>query len=417
MADWYLEIKEKDDNELDLFIDSYQDTYSDFLRDLVKVMKEREYKPSAVVDIENELKDRKRIKKIVDDTKIKTKTSFKLTPKFYSELSTYLPNKIALQSTAKVAMTLGWPVVHFEDNIIETKTVNRHGSLSEKVIIVIDEGKLSITSTSIENNLCDFGKNSKRVEEFKIAYKEIESFYDEDKIAETLEELTLKEEKDKYQIPEELRKPKAPREKKIAYLVIGGLLLSMALGGVIAFAASLIYVVFLFDFLIGLGTGYAFSYLIKLSNISNFYKVRFIGFASVGLSYFLSQVYRFIFIVNQNDIIDASIIDYFIAKLENGLQYRDLNMGMIGLIVAWVFEVTIALIIFNYRAAQEVIQFDLENAPADVVNFAMHWFNEDKDEDEVRTELHKKGWENKEQQDLIFKAVSALATSHQMNRE
>ena len=71
MTDLYLEIKEKDDSELDQFIDSIQDTYSDFLRDLVKVMKERDYRPSAMINVENELNDRKRIKKIEDDTKIK----------------------------------------------------------------------------------------------------------------------------------------------------------------------------------------------------------------------------------------------------------------------------------------------------------------------------------------------------------
>ena len=416
MADWYNEIEKKKDNELDEIINSFKDSYSDVLRALVKVMKKREYRMSEHPDIENELENRKKIWILVQDTKVKTKTSFKWTPEFTSQLQTKLPKKIAINTVARAMIAMDWFVVHVEDNAIEAKRLNDFGDPAEKVIVALQNNKLNITSKSIKNNLCDFGKNSRRVEEFKLSYKEIESFYDESKIANELEEITQKEKEAEYQIPDELTKPERQKEKNISYLLGGGILLSLGLGGLIALFASLIYVIFLYDFLIGLITAIAFGYLIKLSNISNFNIVQFIGFASIGLSYFLSQVYRFVHIVNQNNISDASIMDYFNARLEQGLQYEGANLGMIGLIIAWIIELAIALMFYNFKVAQKVIKFDLERAPKDVVDFAVYWFNEGKDETGVRKELYNKGWYDKEQQDIIINAVGARVAVHDVQR-
>ena len=246
MADWFNEIEKKKDNELDEIIASFKDSYSDVLRALIKVMKKREYRINELSDIENELESRKKIRILVQDTKFKTKASFKWTPEFTSELQTELPEKIAINTIAGAMIAMDWFVVHAEDNAIEAKRPSNFGDLSEKIIVTLKRNKLNITSQSINNNICDFGKNSKRIEEFKLSYKELESLYDESKIANELEEITQKEEEEKYQIPDELTKPKRQKEKNISYLVGGGLLLSPGLGGIIALFSGLIYVIFLY---------------------------------------------------------------------------------------------------------------------------------------------------------------------------
>lgn len=417
MADWYSEIEKKKANELDEIIDSFKDFYSDVLRALVKEMKKRKYRVHALPDIENELENRKKIRILIQDTKVKTKASFKWTPEFSSQLQTNLPKKIAIITIARAMIAMDWFVVHVENDTIEAKRKSDFGDPSEKVIVTLNGNKLNITSKSIKNSLCDFGRNSRRIEEFKLSYKEIESLYDESKVVNELEEIAQKEKEEEYQIPDELTKPKRQKEKNISYLLGGGVFFSLVLGGIIALFASLFYVIFLYDFLIGLITAIVFGYLIKLSNISSFNLVRFIGFASIGLSYFLSQVYRFFYIVNQNNISDASIIDYFNAKLEQGLQYKESSLGMIGLIVAWIIEVAVALVFYNLKVAQKVIKFDLEHAPEDVVDFAVYWFNEGKDEEGVRKELYNKGWYDKDQQDIIINAVGARVAIHDIQRD
>ena len=112
-----------------------------------------------------------------------------------------------------------------------------------------------------------------------------------------------------------------------------------------------------------------------------------------------------------------SIIDYFNVKLEQGLQHKESNLGMIGLIIAWIIEIAVALMFYNFKVAQKVIKFDLERAPKDVVDFAVYWFNEGKDEPGVRKELYNKGWYDKEQQDIIINAVGARVAVHDIQRD
>lgn len=417
MKDLYNELMGVKDQELDEAIDSYKEYYCSYLRDLVKVMTERKYRCEDIPAIENELEIRKKLRGLVNGATISKKTVFKASPQFTSIFQTKLPEKVALKTSVHAMVAMGWYVVHVEDLMVEGKRPSNLGEPTEKVTITIEGSKLTVNSKSIQSNFCDFGKNSRRSGEFKIAFQELESQFDESEITHELELIKKQEKKEEYQIPETLTQPQAQPQKSMGILIGGAVLLSVLLGGVIALCASFIYIIILYDFLIGLITAIAFGYLIKLSKVSNFSIVRWIGFASIGLSFFLSQVFRFMYIVNQNNIHDASIFDYFQAKLNQGIQFEDLNLGMIGLIIAWVVEIAIALIAYHSKVSHKVLSYDIERAPDDVMEFAIYLFNQGKEEDEVRKELYSKGWYKREQQDIIINAVGALSAMHQINRD
>ncbi len=417
MENWEKHFSKKKDSELDEMIADYKDSYSDFLEALKEELKKRDYQTEQIDEIDKEIQQRKKIKTIVDNQKIKTSYSFKWTPKYSTNFSTKLPPKIALNSMARAILALDWIVVHADDNSIEAKRPNRWGEPTEKITVTVKNEHLTVQSKSLKNNVCDFGWNSRRVAEFEMAYKQIELGYNESEIAKELAEIKQKEEDSKYVIPDQLTKAPRYREKNISYLLGSALVLSLGLGALLALCAQAIYIIFLYDFLIGLMTAYTLGYFMKLSNITDFKILRWVGFASIALTYFLSQVYRFQYILSVNNVEGASIIDYFRAKLEHGLPYKDANFGAIGLIIAWGIELVVAGAYYQFHIAQKSIKYDLENAPEDVVDFAMYWFNEDKDEDGVRKELSKKGWSEKAQQDLIIKAVSARCSIHEIQRD
>jgi len=400
-------ISEKSDNELDEIISDYKDVFNDVLEALSVELKKRNYRTEKLKEIEAEKDKRIEINNRVKTTKLKKKVAFNWTPKYSDNIETKLPEKLAVKCIYRAMNAIWWDIVYYEENDIEAKRKDDWNKWTEKISVKVEQGVINITSKSLKNDFCDFGRNSKRVEELKLAFKILENEYDAIEIAKELEGFSKKEEENKYQIPETLSKPPEQKEKKAVFLFVGGALTSLILGGILALFSSLIYVIFLYDFVIGLLTAISFGYLIRLSNISDFDKIKWIGFGSIGLTYILSHIFRFMYIVSQNNIENASILDYLIAKLNSGLQFKDLNLGWIGLIVAWIIEVGIAILFYYLRVAQKVIVYDLENAPQDVVDFAIYLFNEEKDEDAVRIELTKKGWCEKEQQDLIFKAIGA----------
>ena len=310
---------------------------------------------------------------------------------------------------------LDWDVVHFDKDNVEGKSGNDWGKWSEKITVEVADN-IRITSKSLQNNLVDFGKNNRRIEELKLAFSLIEAEYDSKTIESDLEELRIIEEKTKYQVPDELTKPKTLKEKKMGLLVGGGILTSVIIGAVLAVLSSVIYIILLFDSGVGFLTALAFGYLIKISGISDFKTIKLIGFGSITFTYLFSQIFRLIYIVKTNNIGDAVLIDFLMVKLNHGLPFKDLNLGAIGLIIAWIFEYTVAIFVFYIQVIQRIITYDLDNAPKDVLEFAAYQFDQGKNEDAVRIELAQKGWREKEQQDVIFKALGAEVERQQIVR-
>ncbi|MCG6191557.1 hypothetical protein [Maribellus maritimus] len=415
MPDWDKIISEHTNKELDEILLDFKRVNSDILLATCKELEKRAYKTDKIELIESEIKTRNQIFKTVASKNFPLKVSFKWTPKQTASPKTKLPKELVIKNFQRAMFALDWDVVHFDKDNVEGKSGNDWGKWSEKITVEVADN-IRITSKSLQNNLVDFGKNNRRIEELKLAFSLIEAEYDSETIESDLEELRIIEEKTKYQVPDELTKPKILREKKMGLLVGGGILTSVIIGAVLAVLSSVIYIILLFDSGIGFLTALAFGYLIKISGISDFKTIKLIGFGSVTLTYLFSQIFRLIYIVKTNNIEDATLIDFLMAKLNHGLLFKDLNLGAIGLIIAWIFEYAVAIFVFYIQVIQRIITYDLDNAPRDVLEFAAYQFDQGKNEDAVRIELAQKGWREKEQQDLIFKALGAEVGRQQIVR-
>jgi len=416
MSDWKIQLAKKSDKELEEIIENYKDEYTDVLEALIEALKRRNLRTDVISILEDEKNTRNDVYYKVAKKIIKPSLSFKWTPKSTKQISTDLPSKLIVRNLMKAIRSLRWYIVYFDENRIEAKRSNDLGDLTEKIIINIKGETVLITSTSIKNNICDFGKNNRRVFELITAYKEFESKYDDGRISQELIEIEKKEEENKYKVPNELTKPKRIGEPKSSYLLFGGLITSLILGAILALFSGIVYIIVLYDSGIGILTAIVLGYFIKLSNISDFKKLQWIGFSSIALTYLFSHIVRFIYIVETKNISNVNLFDYLTSMLEHGIQYKNLNLGAIGLIIAWIIEVAIAIFVYQFRIAQNIIKYDIERAPKDVVEFAIYWFNENKTEEEVRQLLSQKGWYDKLQQDIIIKAVGALSSLHDLER-
>lgn len=416
MTDRIGELERKSEKELDKIIDNAKDVFTDVLQILVRELKTRKYRTEDIPTIEGELQNRRRISEVVEKKKYKKTVSYKGVPEFKTERETKLPAKLARQIVRRAILALQWDIVFLDDKQLEAKRVNTWGNESEMVTVSVHGNTIQVSSKSIKYNLCDFGSNSKAVGEFLTAFELLEASFDEKEAEEEVRQIEEQEEKEKYRIPDQLSKPPVMKEKNLAYLLGGGVLVAICLALVLAVLSRFIYVILFFDSLVGLAIAFVLGYLIKLSNISHLKTLSFVGIASICLTYFLSQVFRFELIVMQHHIANASLLEYFSARLNQGLQYKDSNLGMIGLIIAWIIEVTVAILVFKVRILAPLIKFNLERAPEDVVEFAIYWFNEGKDEDGVRLELQRKGWYDKEQQDMILDAIGGMVAIQQTRR-
>lgn len=406
MPDWDKIMSEYTNKDLDEVLLDFKRVNSDILIATCKELEKRSYKTDKIELIESEIEIRNKIFRTAASKNFPLKVSFKWTPRQIASSKSKLPKELVIKNIQRAMLALDWDVVHFDKNTLEGKRRNEFNKWTEKITVELTE-KLKITSKSLQNDLVDFGKNNRRIEELKLAFSLIEAEYDSKTIETDLEELKIIEEKTKYQVPDELTKPKNLKEKKMGILVGGGILTSVIIGAVLAVLSNVIYIILLFDSGIGFLTALAFGYLIKVSGISDFKTIKLIGFGSITLTYFFSQIFRLIYIVKTNNIADATLIDFLLAKLNHGLLFKDLNLGTIGLIIAWIFEYAVAISVFYIQVVQRIITYDLDNAPRDVLEFAIYHFDQGKNEDAVRIELAQKGWREKEQQDLIFKALGA----------
>ncbi len=403
--------------ELDNVVKNFSDYESELLHALILELEERKYSEEVIPSIKSELEDRKKIANIAEKNNIKKSISFNWTPKHIITTKTKLPIELVKKNAVQAILSLQWSVVYFEELQIEAKRTNDYGKPTEKIIINISDEHITATSKSDNNRFCDFGSNSRRTTEFLTAFKALEASYDEEKIQKELAEIEVKKKENEYKIPDKLTKPPFIKEKKMPLLIGTGLLSAAVIAGILAVLANMMYIIFLYDIGVAWLTAFIIGSLIKVTGISNFNILRWFGFITIAITYLLSQIFRFFYIVQQHNIVDAQIMDYFNAKVNNGLQYKDMNLGSVGLVVAWIIELVVAGIYYQVFIAQKVLAHDLNAAPQDVIEYANHWFNKGKDEDGVRVELAKMGWKEKEQQDLVFSAIGAQVGVQEMNRE
>lgn len=162
--------------------------------------------------------------------------------------------------------------------------------------------------------------------------------------------------------------------------------------------------------------GFGFKYIIKSSNYSDFNRLNYILIGVVLVTYILNQYFLYGLIMSENNIEPIGFFNFIQLRFEEGLTIKSTNTGWIGLVISWIFQIGFTYAIAYIQLTSRLIQYRLEKVPMEVVDFAFYHFVKGKNESEVRHELSKMGWSNKEDQDDIFTAIGAIQDRHELNR-
>ena len=351
---------------------------------------------------------------------IDKKHSFSFSPKYIEEFRTLLSKTVFIPIVEKTIVKLGWDIVFKNENSIEAKRKDKalgFEQWTEAITITFDHGNVKVKSESLGNEIWDNGRNSKRVKLFIHAFKETESEFDREALNELEQETQKKNNWDDYIIPENLPHPVESKKKNFSILVLGGLILSLILGFIIAeISIHGIYFIGLFEVLVGISISIALKYLIKISNFTDIPKIGYLLMGIVFLIYFTNQYFQYEIILSENNFERIGFLEFIKIRFSEGLTIKTLNTGWIGLIISWILQLVLTYYVAYLRLLSIITAYQLERVPVEVVDFCSYHFIKGKSEDEVRKELSKKGWTTNENQEEVFEAIGAIYGSMELSR-
>lgn len=343
------------------------------------------------------------------ESNIKREHRFNWTPKFEESFRTDLNEIIGIALAQKTIEKLGWDLVYYDANVAEAKRKDSWNNWTEKIIITIKHGKITVKSSSLKNGFWDMGNNSLRVKLFIHAFKETEKEFDKEALAEIEKEATKKSNLDDYEIPTTLPQPNPKKEANFWVLAVGGLITSLILGFLVAFLTiNTVYIIGLYEIGVAVAMGFALKHLITISHYTAYKNIRYLFIGMILLTYFSNQFFQYLIIVNQHHIENANFIDFMKVRFETGIVLKNKNTGWIGLLISWVLQIVITYYIGIMNIINILSKYILERTPVEVVNFAIYHFAKNKNEKEVREELSKMGWSSEEDQNDVFESIATL---------
>lgn len=343
-----------------------------------------------------------------------------ISPKYKEEFKTSLSQVVFVPIIEEVMKQLDWEIVYIDE---KTAQANREkqdlfgvDKIIAKIVIEYNHGKILVKSESIGNEIWDNGKNSKNVKLFIHAFKEIEKTFDRASLQQLEEEQIKKNNWDDYEIPVSLPKPKTPKKVNFPIVIIGSFLVAIILGFLLAKIALNFYVIILFEALIAVAISFLLTKLMKLSNFTEHKKIEYIIIGMIITIYCLNQYFQYEIILYENNLERIGFFEFLKLRLEAGLKLKSLNTGWIGLVISWILQLVITYYVALTLFASNLIKFQINRVPSEVIDFAFYHFIKEKNEKEVRQELAAKGWTNTQNQDEVMEAVAAIGDAREMSR-
>lgn len=351
---------------------------------------------------------------------IKKKHSINFTPKYREEFKVSINETLFVAIAEKVVENLDWDLVYKDESNIEAKRkVKSLGieSWTEAITASYEYGNIVVKSESLGNEMWDVGRNSQRVKLFIYAFEETLKTFDRKALHELEKEIEKKNNWDDYVIPESLPQPTYAKTPNIAIPIIGGLIVSLILGFIIAFiSVKAIYVIFLFEVLVATAIAFVMKYLIKLSNFTDFIKFQYLLIVMIILIYLSNQYFQYEIILNENNYERIGFWEFLKLRFSEGLIIKNLNTGWIGLVISWILQLGLTGLFVYLKMATVLTKYVIDRVPVEVVDFAYYHFVKEKTEGQVRKELERKGWTDKINQDEVFEAICGFQNATELNR-
>ncbi|MBE8724225.1 hypothetical protein [Flavobacterium hungaricum] len=350
---------------------------------------------------------------------IQKKHSFGM-PKYKEQFRTSLSKTLFIALAEKAVLKLGWHLTYKNENSIEAKRNETSFGIdkwTEAITITFDHGNVEVKSESLGNEIWDIGRNSKRVKLFIYAFKETEKEFDKEALNELEAEIEKKNNWDDYSIPEHLPAPTLVKKKQFPILVLGGALIALLLGLIVAeVSIHVIYIIGVFEVLAGLAIAYSLKFLIQIANFVDLKKIQYVIIAMVFIVYSSNQYFQYLIVLNENDISGLSFYEFLQIIFSEGLFIKKINTGWIGLVLSWVVQLVLTYYIAVARVSSIVMAYQIEKIPVEVIDFSFYHIVKGKSENEVRKELAAKGWTDKENQDEVFEAMAAIGGVTELQR-
>jgi hypothetical protein len=340
---------------------------------------------------------------------ISRKHSIGFTPTYKEEFRTFINQTLFVAIAEKTFEKLRWDVVYKDDYSIEAKRKDA-GWMNERWTEIItahyNNNTVLVKSESLGNEIWDNGKNSKRVKLFIYAYQETLKTFNIQALNDLEKEIEKKNNWDDYVIPETLPQPKPTKTPNITLPIIGGICTSLITGFLVAYlSVKGLYFIGIFEFLIATALVFVMKYLIKFSNYTDLNKLLYLFGGMIVLTYVSNEYFQYEIILNTNNLERIGFWSFLKIQFSNGFTVNKINTGWIGWIVIWIVQLGLTGIFIYFRLAAALTKYILERVPPEVVDFTFYHLIKDKSEEEIRTELSKKGWSDVQHQNEAFEAI------------
>lgn len=354
------------------------------------------------------------------EKQIKKTHKFAFTPKYKTEFHTQLSEKAFFAITNQTFEKLDWDIVYVDEHSIEAKRKAKSLGMSqytESIIVSFNYGNVTVKSESLGNEFWDNGRNSKRVHLFIHVFQDIEKNYNREELKELEKQQESKENWDDYQIPAELPKPNPIRKSNIVFPILFAFISAVVLAFLIAkISLTGKYIIFLFEFIVGLALAYSLKLGIKFGNFTDFNKLRNILIVSIFIVFIGNQLFQYNLILAENNFERIGFFEFLKLRLQQGLTIKSLNVGAIGLIISWLLQLGLTFVFGYLNLTRFLISYVIKRIPTEVIDFAFYHFVKGKDEAQVRTELSSLGWTNEQNQNEVFEAIDGIQGNNELNR-
>jgi len=349
---------------------------------------------------------------------IKRKHSVAFTPKYHEGFTAKIKPRIFVEIAVKTFEALDWEVVYQDKNQVEAKRENDFGKWTHKITAKMNyTGKAEVESKSLEG-IWDQGKNSKWVKLFIYAFNETLKSFDTEKLAALETEVERKDNLDDYVIPESLPAPKNFSRPQLLIPILGTGLVATAIAYLVALLSlEGLYVIGLYEVGIGVILGFVLKIFMKLGNYTNWKTIKLVLLGAVILIFVLNQYFQYQLIMTRNHYEPIGFIAFLRIRLEHGLTIKDLNVGTIGLLISWIFQIGVTCLVGYLRTLIAIMKISVNRVPTEVIDFAIYHFIKSKSELKVKSELSKMGWKSELEHQMVFDALAGLQGGQQMRRE
>ncbi len=104
-------------------------------------------------------------------------------------------------------------------------------------------------------------------------------------------------------------------------------------------------------------------------------------------------------------------------RAQNDTLFRGIKPGEIGNYIVWLVEIAITFFIAHGRVVSATRQVHVGSVPGEVTDFVLHLMSDGRQIEDIRSELHSRGWAREEDADNALWAAAAVIAIVQESQE